>query len=63
VACDQFTSQPEYWREVEKEMSQCPSAFHIIFPEVYLEEAGHEERIASINANMEQYVKDGILPS
>ena len=40
VACDQFTSQPEYWNEVDALTEGHPSANHMIFPEVWLEKMG-----------------------
>ena len=42
VACDQFTSQPEYWQEVESYVADAPSAFRLILPEAKLKEfVGH----------------------
>ncbi|MEI6672521.1 MAG: DUF1015 family protein [bacterium] len=38
VACDQYTSQPEYREEVQRYIEKDPSTYNIIFPEVYLEE-------------------------
>ena len=61
VACDQFTSQPEYWQEVERQVSGRPSAYEIIFPEAYLERINFDDKIASINQTMEKYWKDGIF--
>lgn len=60
VACDQYTSQPDYWAEVEKNVGTEPSTLHLIFPEVYLEE-GAEERIERINRTMEKYLAQGLL--
>ena len=48
VACDQFTSQPEYWQAVEEKVGKGPSAYHLILPEAYLrtrKEQTHQERI------------------
>ena len=59
VACDQYTSQPEYWEDVERIVEGKPSTLNIIFPEVYLPEI--DERIARIRANMEDYLKENIL--
>ncbi len=53
VACDQFTSEPEYWQEAEQAVGDAPSTLKLILPEVYLEES--EGRIAAINAQMEKY--------
>ena len=32
VACDQYTSEPEYWKEVEKEVGSTPSTLNLILP-------------------------------
>ena len=61
IACDQFTSQPEYWREVEKSVGDAPSTLHLTFPEVYLEKPGGDQRIQSIQATMRRYMDEGIL--
>ena len=61
IACDQFTSQPEYWNEVEKIVGDAPSTLNLTFPEVYLEKPGKEERIKNIQATMRQYMDEGIL--
>ena len=61
IACDQFTSQPEYWQAVEKEAGTFPSAYRLILPEAHLNAPDVDERIARINANMEQYLNDGVF--
>lgn len=61
IACDQFTSQPEYWNEVEKIVGEAPSTLKLTFPEVYLEKPGGEERIRNIQAAMRTYMDEGIL--
>lgn len=61
IACDQFTSQPEYWNEVEKIVGDAPSTLNLIFPEVYLEQPGGAQRIKSIQASMHKYMDEGIL--
>jgi len=61
IACDQFTSQPEYWRDVEKIVGDAPSTLRLTFPEVYLEQPGGEERIQNIQASMRKYMDEGIL--
>jgi hypothetical protein len=61
IACDQFTSEPEYWRDAEKIVGDAPSTLNLTFPEVYLEKAGGEERIQRIQATMRKYLDDGIL--
>ncbi|RJP52334.1 MAG: DUF1015 domain-containing protein [Anaerolineaceae bacterium] len=61
IACDQFTSEPEYWSEVEKIVGEAPSTLNLIFPEVHLERPGGEERIKNIQLVMRNYVDEGIL--
>jgi hypothetical protein len=61
IACDQFTSEPEYWAEVEKIVGDAPSTFNLTFPEVYLEKPGEEQRIQSIQSAMKKYMDDGVL--
>ena len=61
IACDQFTSQPEYWNEVEKIVGDAPSTLNLTFPEVYLEKPGGDERIKNIQATMRKYMDEGIL--
>src|SRR5512139_2936509 len=61
IACDQFTSQPEYWHEVEKIVGDAPSTLHLTFPEVYLEKPGGDQRIQNIQTSMRKYTDEGIL--
>lgn len=61
VACDQYTSQPEYWEKVEKIVGNEPSTLKITFPEVYLETPGTQERIQKINETMKEYLSEHIL--
>lgn len=56
IACDQFTSEPAYWQRVEEQVGGAPSALRLIFPEAELKQEP-EERIASIHAAMEAYVR------
>jgi hypothetical protein len=61
IACDQYTSQADYWNAVEAWVGAAPSTLRLTFPEIYLEEAGQAERIAAINAAMRQYLDEGVL--
>lgn len=64
IACDQFTSQPEYWERVEQYVGDAPSTLHMIYPEVYLgneDEAAYTQRLAGIQMNMRRYLAEGIL--
>ncbi len=59
VACDQYTSQPEYWQEVAKIAGDAPSTLNLVYPEAFLSEG--DARITKINSKMAQYVEDGIF--
>lgn len=54
VACDQFTSEPEYWEAADGKVKQAPSTLRMILPEVYLSE--QKQRIPQINATMDDYL-------
>ena len=56
VACDQFTSEPEYWKRAEECVGDAPSTLNMILPEVYLDES--EDRTQRINECMQKYEKD-----
>ncbi|MDD6214974.1 MAG: DUF1015 domain-containing protein [Firmicutes bacterium] len=59
VACDQYTSQPEYWERVKAYVGDEPSSLNIVFPEVYLGEG--TSRIDNINKTMLEYLDSGIF--
>ena len=61
VACDQYTSEPEYWSEVSALVGNAPSTLHVTFPEIYLENGDGDERIKSINSNMGKYIDEGLF--
>ena len=61
VACDQFTSQPEYWEKAEEIVADAPSALRIILPEAQLSDGHTEEHIAKINSTMLSYQENGIF--
>jgi len=59
VACDQYTSEPEYWDRVEKTVGDEKSAYKLILPEVYLEQPGVDYRIDKIHRTMKEYLDKG----
>lgn len=61
VACDQYTSQPEYWDEVKKNVQDSYSSLFITFPEIYLQDGDMDDRIASINDTMKRYINAKIF--
>lgn len=59
IACDQFTSNREYWRKADEIVGDAPSALRITLPEIYLPET--EERIPTIRSAMSEYISGGAL--
>lgn len=60
VACDQYTSQPEYWQKVEEIAGENPSALNIVFPEIFLSD-DNSKRIEKINETMKNYLDAGLF--
>lgn len=61
VACDQYTSQPEYWQRVEERVGKHPSALRLILPESCLDGPSVETDIMEINNTMTRYLRGGIF--
>ena len=61
VACDQFTSEPEYWEKVEELVGGESSTFRMILPEVYLEDEDVDERLETIRNSMKGYLSGEIF--
>ena len=57
-ACDQYTSQPEYWEELDAFVGTAPSTLRMILPELYLS-GDLEEKAEEICAFMEVYLEEG----
>ena len=50
VACDQYTSQKEYWGKVNDVVGDNPSTLHLTLPEVYLDTPQEGDMIKKINS-------------
>lgn len=61
VACDQYTSEPEYWEKVEEIVGDAPSTLRLMLPEIFLDKEGEAERIKAIRETMDKYMADGTL--
>ena len=59
IACDQFTSEKEYWEAAEKEVGGQPSTLSLMIPEVYLFET--ERRVPLVQNAMKEYEKSVLL--
>lgn len=61
VACDQHTSQPEYWGEVERLVKEHPSTYRMVLPELFLQSQDRPELVEGIHATMKSYLASGVL--
>lgn len=61
VACDQFTSEPEYWQVVRSLVGDAPSTLHMILPEAELGQKDPEAESVKLNAAMQRYLDEGVF--
>lgn len=61
IACDQFTSQPEYWQKVEEIVNGAPSTLRLILPEVYLGTKEEERLTIKTQQAMRDYLAQNLL--
>ena len=59
VACDQYTSEPEYWKAAEAEVGDAPSTLRLMLPEIYLNES--EARIPAIRQAMQKALETDLI--
>jgi len=62
VACDQFSSERDYWERVKSVVGDAPSTLGLIIPECYLEDGDTETRVREINGRMKSYLEDLLEP-
>ena len=60
VACDQFTSEIEYWDALKTFVGDEKSTLKLTLPEIYLNDNA-EERIRVINKNIKDYLAGGVF--
>ena len=61
VACDQYTSEPDYWDAVSKFVGDSKSTLGLVVPEIYLADKDIEERIKKTNETMAQYMAGDVF--
>ena len=61
VACDQFSSQPEYWDSLDALVGDAPSTLRLMLPEAYLESRDQFAEAEKINALMEKYLSEDVF--
>lgn len=60
IACDQFTSDKNYWNSVEEIVKDAPSTYRMTFPEIYLSK-DNTKRTEEICSNMNSYLSSGFF--
>lgn len=61
IACDQYTSNVEYWDTLKEEIGDSLSTFNMIYPEAYLDRTEKDAYINRINKNIDTYLKNDEL--
>ncbi len=61
IACDQYTSEADYWKKTSEITGNSPSSLNLILPEIFLEESDVDDKINNIHNNMKKYLSDGIF--
>ena len=60
IACDQFTSTPEYWERLVAFVGDSPSTLKLTCPEIYLSRDVSGE-VKKVQAEMRKYLDEGIF--
>ena len=63
IACDQYTSEPEYWEACDKYVGDAPSALRVVLPEVKLgieTEEQIENDLKDIASNIDNYMNSNV---
>ena len=60
IACDQYTSQPQYWRDVENFVKTKPSTLNMMVPEIRFASDDLDQRICSVNRAMRTYLRPAV---
>ncbi len=61
IACDQYTSQPEYWDSIDAKVGTVPSTLKLILPEAYLETKDTVAETEIINRTMKEYINSDVF--
>ena len=61
IACDQFTSEPEYWAAAEACAAEKPSTLSLMLPEAWLHTARADGADGRIADTMRRYLAEGVF--
>lgn len=56
IACDQYTSNPEYWNNTKQIIQNAPSTLHLILPEAHLSKKDVDIELSTIHETMNNYL-------
>jgi hypothetical protein len=61
IACDQFTSELDYWDNVQKIVDNSPSTLNLFLPEAYLGTPNEELLVKQTQLNMRKFLDEKIF--
>ena len=61
IACDQFTSEPEYWAAAEARAAEKPSTLSLMLPEAWLHTVRADGADGRIADTMRRYLAEGVF--
>ena len=61
IACDQFSSERDYWERVRENVGNSPSTLNLIIPEAYLDETDEHAQAYRIGTDMASYMDSGLF--
>ena len=61
IACDQFSSEPDYWEKVRMMVGNDPSTLNMMIPEVYLPDMDIDDEVRRISLAMDSYMSEGLF--
>jgi len=61
IACDQFTSDQDFWARVQNTVGDAPSTLHMILPEAWLGRVDEAARTREINQTMARYLAEDLF--
>ncbi|MBO6010761.1 MAG: DUF1015 family protein, partial [Oscillospiraceae bacterium] len=61
VACDQHTSEPEYWARVEENVQNAPSTLRMMIPEHLYKSRGLRDLVEGVRRTTREYAESDLL--
>ena len=61
IACDQYSSRPDYWEDVENRVGDQPSTLKLMIPEAFLETRDPSKLREQIKTTMNEYLNGDVF--